>query len=357
MTELPDRRVTLRDVAQLAGVHPTTASRILNGSRAGDPDAASRVHKAARALGYRANRIAQALRQQNTTTVGMVVPDLENPFFPALVKSVESALNLEGYALLLCDAQDDPRVERQRIDALLQRQVDGLILCPVHMSASVPAVEGAAQTVPTVQVDRRVAVTTDFVGVDQSAVVALVVDHLKSSGRHRLAFLTSADSVSTIAERTSAYQRSLAADPTSRDRIFVGSLTLHSGIEATSQLLSSGEPLPDALVCANDLIALGAMQRLRRAAIRVPDQIAVTGVDDTAFGQIAEPELTTVRQPIDQLGQEAVTMLLSRLRPNRRVRGATRTMVLTPELLIRRSTAPDVTDQAPATAAALEPTA
>jgi LacI family transcriptional regulator len=343
VSEQRGRPVTLRDVAQLAGVHPSTASRILSGSRRGDPEAAGRVHKAAQTLGYRANRIARALRQQNTTTVGMVVPDLENPFFPALVKSIESALNREGYALLLCDAQDSPVVEAQRVDALLQRQVDGLILCPVDMRESVAAVQDAAHQVPVVQVDRRVRVSTDFVGVDQASVIALVADHLESIGRARIAFLTSADSVSTVAERSAAYRRRFADNVDSRDRIQVGALTLRWGIEAVSAMLAAGEKLPDALLCANDLIALGAMQRLRQAGIRVPDDVAVTGVDDTAFGQVSEPELTTVRQPIDQLGEEAVAMLLSRLREphsSARRERAARTLVLEPELLVRRSTQP-----------------
>lgn len=340
MTDPRERPVTLRDVADRAGVHPSTASRILSGARRGDPEVARRVQQAAGALGYRTNRIARALRQQSTTTVGMVVPDLENPFFPALVKSVESALNGAGYALLLCDAQDDPDVEAQRIDALLERQVDGLILCPVHMVESVAAVRSASEQASVVQVDRRVSVPTDYVGVDQASVIDLVVEHLESLGRTRLAFLTSADSVSTIANRSDAYRRRFAHDAGSRNRIHVGELTLQWGIEAVTAMLFSDEKMPDALVCANDLIALGAMQRLRQAGIRVPEDIAVTGVDDTAFGRVAEPELTTVRQPVDQLGEEVVAMLLTRLhaaqaadRPR-----ASRNLVLSPTLLVRRST-------------------
>jgi len=337
----PHRPVTLRDVAKMAGVHPSTASRILSGSRRGDPEAASRILSAAETLGYRTNRIARALRQQSTTTVGMVVPDLENPFFPALVKSIEAALSREGYALLLCDAQNDPDVEAERVDALLQRQVDGLVVCPVHLTRSAETVRTASAQVPTVQVDRRVGGPTDFAGVDQEMVIALVLEHLRQLGRTRLAFLTSDDSVYTVAQRTDAYRRLTADDPASRDAVLAGQLTLRWGIEAVSELLATGERLPDALVCANDLIALGAMQRLRQAGARVPEDVAVTGVDDTAFGQVAEPSLTTVKQPIDQLGAEAIGMLMERVA---RVRSggdglAARTLVLAPELLVRHSTA------------------
>lgn len=342
MTDARAHPVTLRDVAERAGVHPSTASRILSGSRRGDPDVARRVSQAAAALGYRTNRIARALRQQSSATVGMVVPDLENPFFPALVKSVESALNEEGYALLLCDAQDDPTVERQRVGALLERQVDGLILCSVHITESLPAVRQAAGQVPVVQVDRRVPVSTDFVGVDQPQVIALVVDHLAELGRRDVALLTAADSNSTIADRTIAYRRRMADNPEAAGRIRVGELTMQWGNAAVGEMLASGQALPDGLVCANDLIALGAMQRLRHAGIRVPEDVAVTGVDDTPFGRVSEPELTTVRQPVDQVGEAAVRMLLARLVDARHAgrQRATQSLVLSPSLLVRRSTTP-----------------
>jgi len=193
-----------------------------------------------------------------------------------------------------------------------------------------------------VQVDRRVPVVTDFVGVDQAMVITLAIDHLESLGRTRIAFLSSSDSVSTVAERTAAYRRRLTANPTSRDRVLVGELTLRWGMDAISEMLDSNEPLPDGLVCANDLIALGALQRLRQAGVRVPDDVAITGVDDTVFGQVSQPELTTVRQPVDQLGDEAVGMLLTRLQAPGIIKSkpAARSLVLTPELLVRRSTSP-----------------
>src|SRR5690606_29593975 len=104
--------------------------------------------------------VARSLRSRSTTTIGLVVPDLENPFFPSLVKAIESALNREGYALLLCDAQGDPQVEAQRVETLLDRQVDGLLISPVHLTRSLPTVRTAHRRVPLVQVDRRVAEPT-----------------------------------------------------------------------------------------------------------------------------------------------------------------------------------------------------
>ncbi len=147
-------RARLREVAELAGVHPSTASRALSGSRAVRPDVAAAVQRAAEKLDYRVDPIGRALRGERTGTVGMVVPDIVNPFFPAVVQAVEQALHADGRSLFLCDASNDARVEAERIEALLDRRVDALIISPVHQHYSAPAVLKAASRVPVVQVDR-----------------------------------------------------------------------------------------------------------------------------------------------------------------------------------------------------------
>jgi LacI family transcriptional regulator len=129
----------------------------------------------------------------------------------------------------------------------------------------------------------------------------------------------------------------MAGDRGALERVYVGDLSLNWGGEAVRAIVAAGRPLPDALICGNDLIALGAMQQLRWAGIRIPEDISVTGIDDTPFGRVSDPELTTVRQPVDQIGDEAVAMLLSRRRDPTR---APRRLTLSPELIIRRSSIP-----------------
>jgi LacI family transcriptional regulator, galactose operon repressor len=173
----------------------------------------------------------------------------------------------------------------------------------------------------------------------------LVVDHLEEQGRHRFAFVASDPSTSTVADRIAAYRSRFADHPEALERIYVGELSLRWGSEAASRILAEGAALPDALICANDLIALGAMQRLRAAGIRIPEDVAVTGVDDTPFARIAEPTLTTVRQPIEQMAEEAVAMLVARRsHPSR----APRRLIMTPELMIRGSTVVGATADATA---------
>ncbi|MBO0802701.1 MAG: LacI family DNA-binding transcriptional regulator [Nocardiopsaceae bacterium] len=329
------RAVTLRDVARRAGVHPSTASRVLSDSRPVRPELARAVRQAARELDYQVNQIGRALRRQESGTVGMVVPEIDNPFFPEMVQAIDRALHRQGLGLFLCDANNDPELEADRLRVLLRRQVDGVIISPVHRERSAEAIRSAAREVVVVQVDRSVDAHTDVVAVDQGQAIGLLIDHVTSLGRRRIAFITCDDSVSTAAERLAAYRARMAGDRDALGRVYAGDLSLRWGGEAVRTMMAAPTPLPDALICANDLIALGAMQRLRWAGVRVPDDIAVTGIDDTPFGRVCEPELTTVRQPVDQIGDEAVAMLRRRqhdpgLAPRR--------LTLSPELIIRRST-------------------
>ncbi|GIH16415.1 LacI family DNA-binding transcriptional regulator [Rugosimonospora africana] len=329
------RPPTIKDVAALAGVHPATASRALSGARTVSPELVRAVQRAARKLNYRVNPIGRALKQGASGTVGMVVPDIENPFFPALVRAVESALHREGLGLFLCDANNSVRIEAERLDELLLRHVDGLIISPVDAERSAEAVRAAAGRVPVVQVDRTVDVSTDAVAVDQHGMMEAVVGHLRASGRQRFAFITSGEANSPSIERLAAYRRVFAGDPGALARVQVGDLTLEWGAKAAGTLLSGGEPLPDALICANDLIAIGAMQTLRRAGVRVPEDVAIVGVDDTPFARVAEPPLTTVAQPVGQIGDEAVRMLLTR---KREPHLAPRRLTLAGQLVARDST-------------------
>jgi LacI family transcriptional regulator len=338
----PDRikPPTMKDVAALAGVHPATASRVLSGARTVSPELARAVQRAARKLNYRVNPIGRALKQGASGTVGMLVPDIENPFFPALMRAVEGALARDGRSLFLCDANNSVEVEAGRLDELLRRQVDGLIISSVHSTHSGDAIRRAAAWVPVVQVDRVVDAPTDAVGVDQAGMIRAVVDHLRSVGRTRFAFITSGEAISPVTERLAGYRQVLADDPAALARVQVGDLTLEWGARAAAALLAGDGPLPDALVCANDLIAIGAMQTLRRAGVRVPEEVAVAGIDDTPFARVAEPALTTVRQPVGEIGDEAVRMLLTR---RREPQLAPRRLVLAGQLVVRQSTPPDET--------------
>lgn len=331
----PIKTPTLRDVARLAGVHPATASRALSGTRAVSPELVLEVRKAAETLDYRVNPVGRALKQRITGIIGMVVPDLSNPFFPALVRAVESALAAESRALFLCDSADDVDVERDRVEALVNRQIDGLIISTVHATRSRETLVAAASRVALVQVDRLVdGLSTDAVVADQRQMTRDLVTHLRSQGATSFALITSRQEISPVFERTHAYREATRDEPRSRDRILLGDLTAEWGAAAVLDLLARPRPLPDALVCANDLIAVGALGALRERNVTVPDQVRVVGLDNTPLASAISPGLTTVQQPTDQMGREALRLLTQRSEDHN---GATRRLTLGGSLIIRES--------------------
>lgn len=330
---LPNDPVLLQAVATRAGVSIATASRALTGARQVRPDLAQAVRTAADELGYRANHVARSLRRQQTLTFGMVVPHIANPFFPRLVQAVELALRGRGYEFFLCDSRDDPEIELQRVHALIDRSVDGLILVPCRSTSS-GAAEFANERVPVVMVDRRVnGAACDFVATDHAHGIASGVSLLTRCRRTDIAFVGAAASMSSAQERVAAY--TAATTGAASERVLLGEFTMDWGREAAETLLREG--VPDGIVCGNDLIALGVVQRLRSAGLSVPGQVAVVGYDDIGFAEICSPPLTTVRQPVDDLGAAAVRLLNARqLDPS----GVPRVLRLKPELVIRESTPP-----------------
>src|SRR5918998_348563 len=190
--------VTIREVAEEAGVSIATASRALSGSRQVTPTTRRAVLAASERLGYRANTVARSLRMGSTATVGMVVPVISNPYFPLLVEAVERELSAGGRELLLCDSQDDVAIEAARVGALLDRRVDGLLFIPCDRRLSAATLSRARARVPVVQLDRSVdGEDADFVGVDNEVGIRDVVEHLAASGRRTFALVSSEEVDST----------------------------------------------------------------------------------------------------------------------------------------------------------------
>jgi LacI family transcriptional regulator len=328
--------VTIRDVAERAGVSVATASRVLTGSRNVSPVLAERVNTAARALGYRHNAVASALRRGRTNTVGMIVPEIGNPFFPSIVEAVERRLQESGRDLFLCDAQQDVTIERHRARALADRQVDGLIIVPVSATESRATLVEAVQRTPVVQVDRYVEeYPADWVGVNDELGVGLAVEHVVALGARRIAFVSASLDSSSAQQRYAGFERVVKRHglPSDTPRL-LGTFRAEWGRSAALQMLAE-EPFPDAVVCGNDEIAIGLLGEFRRSRIRVPEDVLVTGFDDIRFAQLADPPLTTVRQPGEQLAAECIRLLDARMidrdLPVQRV-------AIAPSLVVREST-------------------
>jgi LacI family transcriptional regulator len=325
------RRATVRDVAQLAGVSTASVSRALTGARPVSSDVAERVSKAADQLGYRIDPLGRSLRLQSTQTIGLVVADITNPFFPALVQAVEGAIRVAGLGLLLADAQNSPDLERSAVAMLLARRIDALLITPCHRLKSRTTVRDAVVQVPVVQLDRTATTQAHFVGVDHSAAIGDLLAHLGGRGRRHLAFVGSDTSVSSSWERQQAFARLATKwDPNAPHRVLVGNFSIEWGRAAAATIVDEW-PEVDGVVCADDLIALGVIQELNRRGIDVPGTVAVTGFDNTSLAVVSVPSITSVDQSVTETARIAVE-LATRFRP-----AAGRHRIRVPAQLIARS--------------------
>jgi len=328
-----DDVVTMREVADAAGVSIATVSRVLSGTRRVDPELSARVRATQAELGYRTNLLASGLRLQRTDTVGMVVPQVANPYFSSLMQAVGRRLQAVDKTVLLIDAENDPLVEAEGLHRLLDRSVDALIAIPVDEHESVAAMTEAAGLVRLVQLDRAaIDVPADLVAVDHAAGIESAVDHVAGLGCERLVLVGAARRDSTARERADAFAASCAHHGLDVEKPLLGAYSVEWGRDAARGLLGAG--LPDAVICGNDLIALGVLAVLREAGVDVPGQVKLTGYDDVGFATLTSPEITSVRQPLDRLADAAVRRLL-----HPRDEGEGRSVErLVPSLMIRRST-------------------
>ena len=296
------RRITIREVAADAGLSISTVSRTLTGARAVTPDIAERVRESADRLGYRADSIGRSLRTQRTNTLGLVIPDITNPFFPALVKAIEHAARKHGLSVLIVDADNDPVVERAALRTLLDRRVDAVLISPAHATESLQALAETARLVPTIQIDRVIDTTLPWVRVNQSKPIGELVERLRAGGRNHFAFVGQASTIATSFERERAFTALMSsALPEQSLRVLQGTTSAASGAEAVRQIMRDW-PETDAIICANDMIAVGVVQGLRSSPQRV--NVAVSGFDDTLIAEAMQ--LTSVRQPIEALASAAL---------------------------------------------------
>jgi LacI family transcriptional regulator, galactose operon repressor len=337
--------VNLKDVARLAGVHPATASRALSERTAGmvSPETVERVRQAADTLGYRVNHVARSLKTRRSRTIGMLVPDITNPFFPGMVRGAEDALHAAGYTLVLADTDNDPEEERRHRDVMLDRQVDGLLLATARRrDAAIDELIGADVAFVLVNrtVDRgRIAAVIP----DDHAGMMLAVEHLSELGHRVIAHLAGPSSTSSGARRAAGFSAAMGAlDLRPGPIVEASGFTIEAGRAVAAELFSA-EERPTAVVAANDLIAIGVLDATTSLDLSCPDDLSIVGFNDMAFMDRLQPPLTTLR--IDQYtqGLRAGQMLLALIDDP----GAPReTVMIAPELVVRGSTA-TVPERAP----------
>jgi LacI family transcriptional regulator len=326
--------VTMDDVAQHAGVSPATVSRALSGTRPMSPELRDRVRQAAEDLGYRVNLVGRALRRRRSSTAGMVVPDLDNPFFSSLAQHLSRTFAPSGIDLLVFSADGDLDIELRGVQSFLGRQVDALVLIPLHESSSASTIATASSSVVTVQLDRQTAATSaHFVGCDNFAGMELIAEHVRNDvdvDRQPVVYIGGDASSSSGHERLAAFRRSFG----SRPEVLLGSFDAAWGQTAADQLLAVGTTAATVLAGA-DVIALGVLNRLWSAGRHVPDDFRVVGFDGVGVSHLAHPTLTTVRQPVEAMSHAILDLVLQGLDdPAGQLPSVVR---LAPEMILRES--------------------
>jgi len=333
-------RPTLIDVAKAADVHASTASRALNPETRGVVSDATvaRVLAAAKELGYRPHPLARGLRTDRTLTVGIVVPDLENPLFPPLVRGAEAALGVEGYTLLIGNTDNEQEHTEAVISTLVERRVDGLILATAERSSGVAAAI-QSEGIHVVLVNRESAdgSVPAIVG-DDDAGIGMALDHLVELGHTAIGHVAGPPLLSTGFGRCEAFKAHMERHGLPIDgRVEIADwFQVAPGARATAALLSRNPELT-AIVAGNDLLALGALQALREADLSVPGDMSLTGYNDMPFVDLLQPPLTTVGLPYREMGAMAAQTLLARMRGDGDEPQVTR---LRPTLRVRSSTEP-----------------
>jgi len=338
-------RVTLRDVAREADVHVSTASRALNPATRSivNQDTVERVLEAAGRLGYRPHPLAQGLRTNRTMSVGMVIPDIENPLFGPIIAGVEQVLGSEGYSLLITNADIKESQTRAVVEALVERRVDGIILATASRSDDVIR-DLAARGVHMVLVNRSTeGIPVPAILGDDLTGIGLAVDHLAELGHRGIGHVAGPQHLSTGLARHQAFLTRMQSLDLEVDAAAIEEATWYQvdpGYKAARTLL---ERRPDltAIVAANDLIALGCYRAVRESGQEVGSDVSITGYNDIPLLDMMQPPMTSVRVPYRQMGIEAANTLLPIMASGSSAERPV-SIRLTPVLSVRESTGPPV---------------
>lgn len=330
-----------RDVAERAGVSIGTVSNVINRPDIVSTRTRAKVEAAIQELGFVPNASARRLRGVATRTIGVIVPDVSNPFFTDLARGAEDAANAADFLVIVCNSDESPVKEEHYLNMLEAQQVDGICITPASRTS--------LQKSPTFRrlLERNVAlavmdgrlpgVDTCFATVDDVRGGALAAEHLLSNGHSSFVWITGPDSIPQCYDRERGIRSALSALPEEAvTRVQVPSMTTDSGLAVGHRLVDEGFK-QTAIICANDLLAFGCLRAFLERGIRVPDDVSIIGYDDIDFARVAAVPLTSIRQPRRELGRAAAELVLAQCSGSAQV--PTREVIFQPALVARESTA------------------
>lgn len=329
---------TIKDVAALAGISYTTVSHVLNKTRPVSEHVRLKVEAAIAELDYVPSAVARSLKARSTATIGLLVPSSVNPYFAELARGIEDGCERNGYCVILCNSDDDPKKQRSYLRVLLEKRIDGLIVASVGEDRDLLESLAAVRT-PMVIVDRALeGVDADLVRIDHELGAYLATRHLLELGHTDIACIGGPAETGVSQLRVTGFRRAMAEAGLSvtGDRVVHSDFTSPGGHAAAAQLLEDRPPT--AIFAGNDMIGFGVLRAAAERNIDVPGQLSVIGFDDIELSRYVYPPLTTVGQSIRELGDSAAQLLLSRIATPRR--DAAQQRIVAPRIVLRESTGP-----------------
>ncbi|WFA10406.1 LacI family DNA-binding transcriptional regulator [Tissierella sp. Yu-01] len=325
--------MTIKEIAEMANVSSATVSKILNGKDQYISEGTrKKVLEIVEKEGYIPNAIAKSLKIKSTKTLGIIIPDVMNLFFSELARGIEDAAERMGYSVILCNSDNKVSKEERYIQVLQEKMVDGIILTASEQSVSRSL---KRRNTPMVLLDRDILIDSDVgrIIVDNEEGAYNATKYLINKGCKNVGFISSEQINKSSGQRLKGYENALLDNnfDVDEEKIYLQNYTIETGYKGTMNLLEKNKL--DGICCGNDLIAIGAIQALKEKNIKVPEEVRIIGFDDIQISQFVDPPLTTIKQPIYEMGEEAVKMLIFIIEGE----GVGRTKVLKTTLVERMS--------------------
>lgn len=331
-------KITMQDIAEMAGVSKATVSMVISkkDKHIGD-ETRNRILNICDEVGYIPNSIARSLATKKSETIGVLLPDIENPFFSELFRAIEDRANSLKYNVFLCNTDNDSKKEKKYLELLIGRLVDGVIVVSEgHIKSSVDLLK--KNNVPYIVVDRHIDDRKEYNGVyccNKSGIFK-AVKYLYTSGKRHIAFVTGPAELEVAKRRLEAYECVMKEfDIYKEGYVFQGDFKLSGGINATEEIIDKLDKF-DAIIYSNDFMAIGGMKVLKRRGYRIPEDVAIIGYDNISICTMVEPELTTIAQPIYDIGTTACDKLVNMI--ENRVCLDNSIVEFEPDLVLRKTT-------------------
>ncbi len=327
-------RTTIKDVARVAGVHSSTVSRVINGKPCISQETAKRVFSAIERLDYTPNALARSLKTKKIQTLAMLIPDISNPFFAGLARGVEDTANQYGYNVILCNTDDCFEKEVIYLKLLAEKRVEGLIVATAQIRDK-SILELGKTGCPYILLSRNIkGLQENSISIDDIAGGYLATEYLINLGHRNIAHIAGPYNTTTALDRIKGFKKALLnyGVPFQKQYIGEGDFRIKGGYQVMKQFLRLENP-PTAVFTANDLLAVGAMEAIRENGYDVPADISIIGFDDIKLASYFSPPLTTIRQPMVEMGSLAIIKLLERIEHNL----TQPNILIKPELVVRKS--------------------